>query len=331
MANVQKKETLVIGGRKSKLAVAQSYLVKELIETEFPHYECEVVKLSTLGDQFQSQPLYSFGGKAVWTKELEDLLYHEEAEKRIDMIVHSLKDVPTLLPEGFELGCITKRVNPYDCLVMPLNSKYKTLEELPAGSVVGTSSIRRSAQLKRKYPYLKFESARGNIHTRLAKVDDENSHFSCIIIAAAGLMRTGLEHRITKLFDRSTMYYAVGQGALGVEIRSDDEKIKSILKKIEDKESTIRCLAERSLLRTLEGGCSVPVGVETSYDDATQHLLIKGIVVDVEGTKAIEEEITMTINDIKSDSMEAGKLLASKMIKSGAKEILDSIVLDKIN
>ncbi|EDO18151.1 hypothetical protein Kpol_1031p58 [Vanderwaltozyma polyspora DSM 70294] len=325
------KEVLVIGGRSSKLAVAQSTKVKELIEEQFPQYECRIVALKTLGDQIQSKPLYSFGGKAVWTKELEDLLYHEDAKERIDLIVHSLKDVPTLLPDGFEIGAITKRVDPSDCLVMPIDSKYKSLDDLPNGSIVGTSSIRRSAQLKRRYPHLKFESVRGNIHTRLKKVDDPESHYQCIILAAAGLIRMGLESRITQTFNSTMMYHAVGQGAMGIEIREGDEKLRNILSKISDEETTVCCLAERSLMRTLEGGCSVPIGVETKYDASKKELLLKGIVVDVDGTKAIEEQHSIIIQDSKEDSMACGKALAEKMKQAGAKTILDSINLDRIH
>lgn len=329
--SIEKKETIRIGGRRSKLAVIQSTQVKKMIESHFHQYECSVLALQTLGDQIQSKPLYSFGGKALWTKELEDLLYERDQEKKIDLIVHSLKDMPTQLPEGFELGGITKRVDPTDCLVMAKGSPYKVLGDLPTGSVVGTSSVRRSAQLKRKFPYLKFESVRGNIQTRLNKLDDPESLYKCIILATAGLIRLGLEDRITQRLDSSVMYYAVGQGALGIETRSGDSKTASILDQICDKESTICCLAERSLMRTLEGGCSVPIGVDTSYDNSTKELLLKGIVVNVDGSEAVEDEYTMVIENIKEDSMECGRQLAHKLVEKGAKKILDEINFDKIN
>ncbi|SCU95583.1 LANO_0E10770g1_1 [Lachancea nothofagi CBS 11611] len=319
-----------IGGRKSKLAVIQSHDVKALIEDAFPQYNCTVRALKTLGDQVQSKPLYSFGGKAVWTKELEDLLYEKDKEKRIDLIVHSLKDMPTSLPEGFEIGGITKRVDPSDCLIMAKGSPYKNLDDLPDGSVVGTSSIRRSAQLRRKYPKLKFESVRGNIETRLSKLDDPVTPFSCIVLASAGLLRVKLQHRITQRLDSSVMYHAVGQGALGIEIRSKDPWVTSILEKINDKETTICCLAERSLMRTLEGGCSVPIGVESRYDDVTKTLSLKGVVVSVDGSEAVEDEISMVIEDMRQDSIICGQQLAQSMIKKGAKTILDHINLDKV-
>lgn len=324
------QETVRIGGRRSKLAVIQSMTVKQLIEENFPNYECPVLALQTLGDQVQQKPLYSFGGKALWTKELEDLLYDKDNENKIDLIVHSLKDMPTLLPEGFELGGVTKRVDPSDCLVMALESPYKGLGDLPEGSVVGTSSVRRSAQLKRKFPNLKFESIRGNIHTRLKKVDDPETPYKCIILASAGLIRMGLEHRIAERFTSKIMYHAVGQGALGIEIRTGDTRVMKILEKITDLESTVCCLAERALMRTLEGGCSVPIGVESSYNVETKRLELKGIVVSVNGELAVEDSQEIYIEKIKEDSMACGRLLAEKMMAKGAKKILDEINLDRI-
>lgn len=320
-----------IGGRQSQLAVIQSEHVKSLIEEEFPDIKCTVFALQTLGDQQQSKPLYSFGGKALWTKELEDLLYDDNEEHRLDIIVHSLKDMPTTLLDGFELGGITKRVDPSDCLVMPLSSPHKSLETIPAGSVIGTSSVRRSAQLKRKYPHLRFESIRGNLHTRIRKLDDPQNHFQCIILASAGLKRLGLEHRITTTFNNSVMYHAVGQGALGIEIRAKDEEMRHILNVICDECTTACCLAERQLMRSLEGGCSVPIGVESSYDKSTGRLHLGGIVVSVDGKDAVELSQESTVKDLMHDSIECGRLLADKMISSGAKEILEEINFDKID
>lgn len=323
------KRIIRIAGRRSKLAVIQSEQIKALIESKFPDVECPVLAVHTLGDHVQSKPLYSFGGKAVWTKELEDLLYKED-DTHIDLIVHSLKDMPTLLPDGFELGCITKRIDPTDALVMPIGSPYKNLSELPDGSVVGTSSVRRSAQLKRRFPNLKFESIRGNVQTRLTKLDDPETPFKCIVLASAGLIRTGLESRITERFDSDTMCYAVGQGALGIEIRKGDEEMKKILDEICDIPTTICCLAERSLLRTLEGGCSVPIGVVSNFDESKRLLTLKGIVINVEGTEWIEAEHSVTISDEREDSINCGKALAELLLEKGAQKILDSINLDKI-
>lgn len=325
-------DQIFIGGRKSKLAVAQSEIVKSKIKENFPSISCPILALTTLGDQVQNKPLYSFGGKSLWTKELEILLLQDMGEyHQLDLIVHSLKDMPTNLPEEFELGCIIKREDPSDAVLMAKNSPYKSLQELPSGSVVGTSSVRRSAQLKKNFPHLIFESIRGNLQTRISKLDDDSTDFKCIILATAGLTRVGLEHRITQRLDASLMYHAVGQGALGIEIRNNDAIIKPILKTIEDVNATICCYAERALMRTLEGGCSVPIGVWTTYDDETKMLNLKALVISVDGQKHVEDEITMKIDDYKKDSATCGEVLARKLIDLGAKEILDEINFDKIN
>lgn len=324
------RDTIHIGSRKSQLAIVQSTGVREDLNKIYPDLEFSIKTLETLGDQVQFKPLYSFGGKALWTKELEDYLYHQDESMRLDLIVHSLKDMPTILPDGFELGAVTKREDPSDCVVMAKGSKYTCLEDLPEGGIVGTSSVRRSAQLKRKYPNLKFESVRGNIQTRLNKLDDPATPYHCLVLASAGLLRMNLGHRITVKLDSNIMYHAVGQGALGIEIRSNDTKIKELLTRVADHDATICCLAERSLMRTLEGGCSVPLGVETSYDSSARKLIIKGLVVNVDGTEAIEDSIEYVINDINSDPVKAGEVLAQKMIVNGAKTILDEINLTKV-
>ncbi|CCK67932.1 hydroxymethylbilane synthase KNAG_0A02430 [Huiozyma naganishii CBS 8797] len=323
-------ETVRIGGRRSKLAVVQSEKVKQLIEAAFQQYTCSITTTQTLGDQVQFKPLYSFGGKALWTKELEDLLYDERADVRLDCIVHSLKDMPTLLPDGFELGGVTKRVDPSDCLVMPRDSLFRRLEDLPAGSIVGTSSVRRTAQLKRHFPHLRYESVRGNIHTRIAKVDDPDSPYACIILATAGLVRMGLESRITQRFDHSVMYHAVGQGALGIEVRAGDERMLRILSEVSDLETTVCCLAERALMRTLEGGCSVPIGCTSSYDIERGLLKLSAIVIDVEGKNFVEESLEQHIENTRGDAMACGKRLAEIMIEQGAKQILDEINLTRL-
>ncbi|KAK6868815.1 Porphobilinogen deaminase [Candida tropicalis] len=312
-----------IGGRKSKLAVVQSELVKKAIEDTFPNLSCSILALSTLGDKVQTQPLYTFGGKSLWTKELEILLLDSIDEyPQLDLIVHSLKDMPTNLPEEFELGCIFQREDPRDAVVMKSGSPYKSLKDLPAGAIVGTSSIRRSSQLIKNYPHLRFESVRGNIQTRLNKLDQPDNEYCCLILASAGLIRLGLGDRITSFLD--DMYYAVGQGALGIEIRRGDDKVKSILQKIEDPIATVCCLAERSLMRYLEGGCSVPLGVNSNYNEDTQELTLKGIIVSPDGSVWIEDEVVKTIN-CNEDCEQVGIELGDKLKAKGAKEILDKI------
>lgn len=332
MTHVEAPKTHIqIGGRKSKLAVKQSEIVREYIELAHPNVTCSILALSTLGDKVQLKPLYSFGGKSLWTKELEILLLEPvDTYPQLDLIVHSLKDMPTNLPDEFELGCILDRQDPRDALVMKLGSPYKSLADLPHGAVVGTSSIRRLAQLLRNYPHLQFADVRGNIATRLLKLDAADSPYDCLILAAAGLIRTGLQDRITTSLDAPDMYYAVGQGALGIEIRKDDAAITDLLAPIEHLPSTYRCIAERSMMRVLEGGCSVPLGVHTVYDEEREELYFKGIIVSPDGKQSVEAEVTCTVSD-KTQAAQAGEELAHKLAALGGKEILSAINFEKIN
>ena len=320
-----------LGGRKSKLAVKQTEIVKQCIEERFPSIECSVLALSTLGDQVQNRPLYSFGGKALWTRELEVLLLEKvDGYPQLDMIVHSLKDMPTTLPQEFELGCILEREDPRDAVVMKKNSKYSKLADLPEGSLVGTSALRRSAQLSKNYPHLRFESVRGNIGTRLEKLDDDNSPFACLLLASAGLLRLNLGHRISCFVDAPEMYHSVGQGALGVEIRKGNTCISTLLKELEHLPSTYCCLAERALMHFLEGGCSVPIGVKTEYDQSSCILTIKGIIVSPCGTKHVEDQTSGPAFN-KSEAEEVGRQLGSLLKAQGGKKILEDINFDKLS
>lgn len=324
-------ETIQIGGRKSQLAVRQSEIVRDIIQRAFPHISCPILALSTLGDKIQTKPLYSFGGKALWTKELEILLMGAVEEyPRLDMIVHSLKDMPTNLPPDFELGCVLSREDPRDALVMRQGSAYKLLADLPAGSVVGTSSIRRLAQLLKNYPHLKIDSVRGNVQTRLNKLDARDSPFECLILAAAGLDRIGLGHRITLCMDAPDMYYAVGQGALGIEIRKGDARVKAVLAQIEDVPTTLCCLAERSLMRYLEGGCLVPIGVQTRYNGQLQTMRFKGIVVLPDGVRHVEDSVEGVVT-CAGEAEALGVALGNKLIAQGGKAILEDIDLTRVH
>ncbi|ANB12480.1 hydroxymethylbilane synthase [Sugiyamaella lignohabitans] len=321
---------IYVGGRKSKLAVVQSRYVASCLKNVHPGLNFPVIALTTLGDRVKDRPLYAFGGKSLWTKELEIILLNKlEGIEQIDMIVHSLKDMPTSLPDHCILGAITQREDPRDALVMPLNSPYKHLKDLPDGSIVGTSSIRRSAQLKRRYPKLKFESVRGAVPTRLSKLDDPEGIYSCIILAAAGMIRLGLEKRITSFLEAPDMYYAVGQGALGVEIRAGDDKIKRLVSRINHRPTSMCCLAERSLMKTLEGGCSVPIGVESNFESKTSLLEITGIVVSVDGTECVQGTVSAIANT-DEEAEQVGRDLAADLLAKGAKKILDAIQLDHI-
>lgn len=323
--------TIKLGSRKSKLAVVQAEIVADHIKKRFPHLESKIISLTTLGDQVQNKPLYSFGGKSLWTRELEILLLEPIGDyEKIDLIVHSLKDMPTCLPNEFELGCIMKREDPRDALVMKSGSKYKSLKELPAGSIVGTSSVRRSSQLLKNYPHLRFQSVRGNIQTRLRKLDDPEGSFECLLLAAAGLIRVGLGDRITMALNEDIMYHAIGQGALGVETRKGDVTMQKICRLLRDDPSTYCCLAERALLAFLEGGCSVPIGCKTDFNSDTRQLTLKAIVVSCDGKEFVEGMASAEITSDK-DAEKLGCSVGEKLLQNGAQGILDAINYDKID
>lgn len=241
--------------------------------------------------------------------------------------------MPTLIPSTCALGGVLPREDPRDVLVVKPGLPYKSLADLPAGSVVGTSSIRRTAQLALKYPHLKVESVRGNIDTRLAKLDAEDGPFQCIILAAAGLLRLGLGDRITQYLDSKNggLLYAVGQGAIGIEIRSDDDTVLAMLNKIRHKETFLEVLAERSLLRVLEGGCSAPLGVESEWikdSEGKTKLRMRSIVVSVDGTQSSQVELDSVVES--PAAAEAfGLEVAKELIAQGAGAILQDIKENK--
>lgn len=322
------KTTIHIGTRRSLLALKQTDIVHKALQKAFPEYEYEIHAMSTMGDKNQVTALHDFGAKSLWTHELEAGLL----EKRLDIIVHSLKDMPTQLPPGCAIGCIMSREDPRDAVVMKAGLEYKTLAELPQGAIVGTSSVRRSAQLKKAYPQLEFRNVRGNLGTRFGKLDsDEGEDYSCLILAAAGVLRLDMGDRITQLLDSKTVgggiLYAVGQGALGVEVRDGDKKTAELLKGLIDQDAWLACMAERSLMRTLEGGCSVPIGVETEWLEKGK-LLMKAIVVSLDGTESVE---TQRLDEVLStnDADEFGWKLAQDLVEKGAAKILEAINLNR--
>ena len=307
------KRTVRIGTRKSQLALVQTYWVKSELEKHFPDIEFEVEKMSTQGDKILDVPLAKIGDKGLFTKELEVGML----DKSTDFAVHSLKDLPTNLPEGLMLGCITKRVDPADALAINEKHKDKKLETLPPGSVIGTSSLRRLAQLRHSYPHLEFKDIRGNVNTRLAKLDA--GEYDGIILAVAGLQRLDMGDRIHQIIAPEISLHAVGQGALGIECREGDEEILKLLKVLEDADSCDRALAERSFLRELEGGCQVPIGVNTQIENDS--LTIKGMVASLDGKTLLKD----TVSGNKQDSEQLGKDLAAKLREQGAGDILAKI------
>jgi hydroxymethylbilane synthase len=316
-----------IGTRRSALAVVQAEMVLADLKKAHPDVSYEIHAMATMGDKNQTTALHEFGAKSLWTHELEAQLL----EGKLDLIVHCLKDMPTQLPPKCVIGCIMEREDPRDCVIMKKGLEYKSLMELPEGAVVGTSSVRRSAQIKRLYPKLKFKDVRGNVGTRLAKLDAEDGEYSCLILAAAGIIRMDWGSRITQYLDSKTegggMLHAVGQGALAIEIREGDEKVMKVLNSLSNPPSTFAGLAERSLMRTLEGGCSVPIGVETTWIERGK-LLMKAIVVSLDGSKSVEaERLDEVLSD--KDADEFGWKLAQDLVEKGASKILEEINLNR--
>ncbi|EON69975.1 hypothetical protein W97_09240 [Coniosporium apollinis CBS 100218] len=290
-----------IGTRRSLLALKQTDIVEAALKKAWPDRDYTIHAMATMGDKNQVTPLHEMGAKALWTHELEALLL----EGKLDLVVHSLKDMPTQLPASLSIGAIFPREDPRDALVMrpsllpsPFTPKpsHDLLSSLPPGSIIGTSSVRRSAQLVGLYPHLTFASVRGNVGTRLSKLDAPDSPYSALILAAAGLLRLGLGERITALLSsrEGGILHAVGQGALGIEIREKDGDIREILGKVGCERTTRMCLAERSLMRTLEGGCSVPIGVETEWVDGARGTR-DGEVAAVDGAAQDQQQSTSTV------------------------------------
>lgn len=237
--------------------------------------------------------------------------------------------MPTKLPDSCELAAIPLRDDPRDALIVKASLPYTSLETLPQGAVVGTSSVRRSAQLRRLYPHLRFANLRGNVETRLAKVDDPDSDYTCMIMSAAGLERIGLKHRINQYLGSKDggILHAVGQGALGLEIRKGDTKMRELLGRLADHRSTLAGIAERSLMKTLEGGCSVPIGVETEWVEAGD-LRMRAIVVSLDGVQSVQDTIDMEVQTV-DEATALGQKLAARLTKAGAEAILNDIIANR--
>ncbi|KAK6350175.1 porphobilinogen deaminase [Orbilia brochopaga] len=318
-----------IGTRSSRLAMIQTNIVRDALLARHPDATFEITAMKTMGDKDKVTALHSFGAKSLWTMELEALLLDGE----VDLIVHSLKDMPTQLPSGCKIGSILEREDPRDALVMKAGSPHTSLADLPPGSVVGTSSVRRGAQILKQYPHLKLENARGNVDTRLRKLDDPASPYACIILAAAGLIRMSLTHRITAYLSSPTLLHAVGQGAIGIEIRDNDAAVASLVAPLTHQPTYLCCLAERQLMRTLEGGCSVPIGVETKYipiaaDGTSDKIEMRASVSAVDGTKFVEVDDVLDV-DGEGRAEEIGRTMAQRMLDRGAGAILAEIQKNK--
>lgn len=306
--------TIRIGSRKSQLALVQTYWVQESLQKAFPDRTFEVHTMSTQGDKILDVALAKIGDKGLFTKELEVGMLNDD----IDFAVHSLKDLPTRLPEGLMLGCVTERENPADALVVHEKHKDKQLDTLPPGAVIGTSSLRRLAQLRHHYPHLSFKDVRGNLNTRLSKLDA--GEYDALILAVAGLQRLGMAERIHQIIPAEISLHAVGQGALGIECRANDSEVLELLKALEHKPTAYRCYAERAFLRELEGGCQVPIGVNTVLEGDS--LTLTGIVASLDGKTVVKDSVT----GLATDAERLGTELAKSLRQQGAQDILDEIL-----
>jgi len=307
---INMKKTVRIGTRASLLAMAQSTNIKNLIEAQYPDVSVELVKIVTKGDKILDVPLAKVGGKGLFVKELEEAMLTRD----VDMAVHSMKDVPAELPDDLHLGIITKREDPRDAFI---SNKYSSFADLPAGARVGTSSLRRQAQLSVMRKDLLIEDLRGNLDTRLRKLDE--GQYDAIILAAAGLNRLKLADRATSYFSEEEMLPAVGQGAVGIELRKDADEVLAGLKFLEDEVTAVAVTAERAFLDRLEGGCQVPIGGFARLNDG--ELVLTGLIAAVNGENMIKKQIVGK----PEDAEEMGRSLAEELLGQGGGEILAEV------
>jgi len=304
-------DRFVIGSRGSKLALTQAEWVKARLASLHPGINIHIEIIKTTGD-VKTDPLSVIGGKGVFTKELEDALL----DRRIDIAVHSLKDLPTIVPEALAIGAICERDDPRDALVLPKDSDSScaSIKDLPVHSIVGTSSPRRQAQSRHLRPDLVIKDLRGNVDTRLRKLDE--GQYDAVILASAGLRRLGLEGRISGHLPLEQMLPAVSQGALGVEIRADDSAALNVVTKLDHEATRVACTAERALLRALGGGCQLPIAAHAAPCD--HELRIDGLVASRDGKRIVRDHIAGSTRDAEK----LGGDLANRLLELGAKELL---------
>ena len=303
--------TIIIGTRASKLALWQAEYIAGELRRHDPACTVTLKKMTTRGDKILDAPLARIGGKGLFTKELEQAMLAGD----IDIAVHSLKDMPTEVPAGLAIGAITQRLDPGDAFV---SNRYAAIEELPAGAAVGTSSLRRRAQLLAVRPDLQICDLRGNVNTRLEKLDA--GAFDAIVLAAAGLRRLGLGERIRSILPRAMMLPAVGQGALAVECRADDAEILAAIDFLRDADMTAAAAAERAFLRRVEGGCQIPVGVYAAAG-AGDMLRVDAMIASVDGMRVCRSYASGR----SADAARIGVSLAEELLDTGGREILKEI------
>ena len=309
------KKKLKIGTRGSQLALWQANWIKETLVRKNPDLDVEIVKIKTTGDKILDVPLAKVGGKGLFVKEIETALL----DNSVDLAVHSMKDVPTLLPDGLKIVAISEREDPRDVII---SKEGRTLAQLQEGARIGTSSLRRQAQLAGYRPDLVMEPLRGNINTRLKKLRD--GQYDAIVLAYAGVKRLGWEGEVTQVLDTDIMLPAIGQGALGIEARGDDPGTLERILFLNHSETSLCVRVERAFLHRLEGGCQVPIAAYATTDNGT--VTLTGLVAGVDGEKLIR----MEVRSDEASAEEAGLELAEQILDSGGREILEEIYCREI-
>ena len=310
--NTPKK--LVIASRESMLAMWQAEHIKGRLKALYPDCEVEILGMTTRGDQILDRTLSKIGGKGLFIKELEQALQ----DGRADLAVHSIKDVPMELPVGFALAAIGERASPFDAFV---SNQYARLEEMPEGSIVGTSSLRREAQLRAKFPHLTIKPLRGNVQTRLSKLD--NGDYDAVILAAAGLQRLGLDGRIREILSPADSLPAAGQGALGIEIAARRTDLAYILRPLNHEETAACVTAERALARALGGSCQVPLAAYCVMEDGL--LTLNGLVGHPDGSVIIEASAQAPA--AYADAL--GRAVAKRLADDGAEELIAAVLAEQ--
>ena len=304
------RSTIRIATRKSPLALWQAHFVQSRLQQLYPHLQVELLPMSTKGDKILDSPLAKVGGKGLFVKELEQAILAGDA----DIAVHSMKDVPVEFPEGLGLTIICERDDPRDAFV---STGFASIAELPAGSRVGTSSLRRQCQLRAQRPDLQVIDLRGNVNSRLAKLDA--GEYDAILLAAAGLKRLGLHERISALLPAELSLPANGQGAVGIECRLDDNELLSLLAPLEHPQTRQRVLAERAMNRALQGGCQVPIGAYAELEGDT--LWLRGLVGFPDGSRILRAELRGAVGEPEA----LGQALAEQLLTQGAAELLAEV------
>ena len=303
-------KTLRIATRKSPLALWQAYYVRDKLKHIYPDLEVELHAIVSQGDKILDTPLAKIGGKGLFLKELEQSMLDGET----DIAVHSMKDVPVEFPDGLELSVICPREDPRDAFV---SNRYQSIQDLPQGAVVGTSSLRRQTQLKAIRPDIQIKDLRGNVNTRLSKLD--NKEYDAIILASAGLIRLEMQDRITSYISTDESLPAIGQGAVGIECRQGDEEIHQLLAPLACHDTTVRLTAERAMNHRLEGGCQVPIGGFAVLEEDT--VTLRGLVASLDGTQVLRAQASAN----KENAQQLGIQVAEELLGMGADKILAAV------